>query len=99
MLDAMSNSAPLSWCCVAGGTPTCVSFWGNLVMGELTDMSDDPTFGAWLKRRRRELDLTQQALAEEVGCSSDMVGKVEGGQARPSRQLSELLVRRLGVPP
>jgi WD40 repeat protein/transcriptional regulator with XRE-family HTH domain len=62
-------------------------------------MSNDPSFGAWLKRRRKELDLTQEELAEAVGCSPDMVGKVEGGSARPSRQLAELLVAHLQVPP
>ena len=61
-------------------------------------MSDDSSFGAWLKRRRRELDLTQETLAEATGCSPDMVRKVEGGQARPSRQLAELLVAHLQVP-
>ena len=52
-----------------------------------------------MARRRKELDLTQGELAEAVGCSPDMVGKVEGGSARPSRQLAELLVARLRAPP
>ena len=69
----------------------------NLRQG--TNMSDDSSFGAWLKGRRKELDLTQEALAEGAGCSPDMVRKVEGGLARPSRQLAELLVARLQVPP
>ena len=32
-------------------------------------MSDIPSFGAWLKRRRKALDLTQDALAKLVGCA------------------------------
>ena len=37
--------------------------------------------GAWLKRRGKGLDLTQKALAEQVGCSVDMVREVESGAA------------------
>lgn len=61
-------------------------------------MTDGPSFGAWLKRRRRELDLTQEALAERVGCSSEMIRKIEAGGARPSRQLGELLASGLELP-
>jgi len=62
-------------------------------------MITDQTFGAWLKQRRRELDLTQEALAEHAGCSPQMIRRVEAGTARPSRQLAELLVISLQVPP
>lgn len=61
-------------------------------------MDSDLSFGSWLKGRRKGLDLTQDALAEGAGCSPDMVRKVEGGVARPSRQLAELLVAHLQVP-
>jgi WD40 repeat protein/transcriptional regulator with XRE-family HTH domain len=57
------------------------------------------TFGAWLKARRRELDLTQEGLAERAGCSVEMVRKVEAGTARPSRQLAELLAASVDVTP
>jgi transcriptional regulator with XRE-family HTH domain len=55
-------------------------------------------FGAWLKKRRRELGLTQDALAEQAGCSAEMVRKIEAGSARPSRQMAELIVANVGVP-
>ncbi len=55
-------------------------------------------FGLWLKQRRRELDLTQDVLAEQAGCSTEMVRKIEAGSARPSRQLAELITARLGIP-
>src|SRR5262245_32490859 len=61
--------------------------------------SDVPTFGAWLKRRRKALDLTQDALARLVGCSIVSVRKFEGDEQRPSRQLAELLAEHLQVPP
>lgn len=60
--------------------------------------SSDSTFGVWLKRQRRVADLTQEALAEQAGCSIDMVRKIEGGAARASRQLMELLLAALDVP-
>ena len=37
-------------------------------VGEVA-MGDVPSFGAWLKRRRKALDLTQDGLAQLVGCS------------------------------
>src|SRR5689334_10606913 len=61
-------------------------------------MSEQTTFGAWLRQRRKERDCTQEVLAERVGCSCDMIHKVETGRARPSRALAELLLARLDVP-
>lgn len=62
-------------------------------------MITDQIFGSWLKQRRRELDLTQDALAEQAGCSPQMIRRVEAGTARPSRQLAELLVSSLQITP
>ena len=50
-------------------------------------------------QQRRELDLTQEALAERAGCSVDTIRKVEAGSMRPSRQLAEILAARLEIPP
>ena len=47
---------------------------------------DDPallSFGLWIKRRRKALDLTQDALAALVGCSKDLIVKIEGDARRP----------------
>src|SRR5947209_4797150 len=62
-------------------------------------MSDTQTFGAWVKRRRRALDLTQLELAKLVGCSESAILKIELGQRRPSRQIAERLVACLEIPP
>jgi transcriptional regulator with XRE-family HTH domain len=62
-------------------------------------MSDVPSFGAWLKRRRKALDLTQDALAQRVGCSVVSIRKFENDTQRPSRQLAELLAQQLAIPP
>ncbi|HEU5103512.1 MAG TPA: tetratricopeptide repeat protein [Roseiflexaceae bacterium] len=62
-------------------------------------MSETLMFGAWLKRRRRALDLTQDALAELVGCSVHTIRKFESEVQRPSRQLAERLAEQLQIPP
>ena len=62
-------------------------------------MSDEgASFGTWLRQRRRALDLTQKELARHVGCSEIMVRKLEADEARPSKQVAELLAQALGVP-
>jgi predicted ATPase/DNA-binding XRE family transcriptional regulator len=61
-------------------------------------MHEQTSFGWWVKQRRRALDLTQEALAERVGCSVDTVRKIERDARRPSRQMAMLLAQALGVP-
>ncbi len=56
-------------------------------------MAPERAFGAWLKQRRRLLDLTQEALAAQIGCSVEAIRKLEGGSRRPSRQI----VQRLAI--
>lgn len=60
---------------------------------------DDSLFGAWLKERRKALDLTQEDLAERIGCSPVTILKIEAGTRRPSKQLAELLATHLEISP
>src|SRR6188474_2016041 len=63
---------------------------------------DDPallSFGLWIKRRRKALDLTQDALAALVGCSKDLIVKIEGDARRPSREIAALLATQLQLVP
>ena len=53
----------------------------------------------WLKQRRRELDLTQQALAQRVGCATVTIKKIEAGSYRPSKQVAARLAAELAIPP
>ena len=46
----------------------------------------EPSFGAWLQRRRKQLDLTQAHLGQRVGCAAVTLHKIETGQLRPSRE-------------
>ena len=56
------------------------------------------SFGNWVRRRRKALDLTQQALADHVGCSISLIFKIESDERRPSRQMADLLARHLQIP-
>ena len=56
-------------------------------------------FCEWLKRRRHQLDLTQEELAQRAGCSVFALRKIEAGSRRPSKQLAGLLAQSLELPP
>lgn len=56
------------------------------------------SFGYWLRRRRKALDLTQAALAEKVSCSPAAIKKIEAEERRPSRALAQRLAQQLGMP-
>jgi len=61
-------------------------------------METTASFGYWIRRQRKALDLTQQVLAERVGCSVAAIKKIESDERRPSRQIAERLADILGVP-
>src|SRR5262245_36308176 len=56
------------------------------------------SFGYWIRRQRKALDLTQQTLANKVGCSVAAIKKIESDERRPSRQIAERMAEALGVP-
>ncbi|HYN89863.1 MAG TPA: helix-turn-helix domain-containing protein [Ardenticatenaceae bacterium] len=62
-------------------------------------MDADASFGRWLRRRRRALDLTQEELAQQVGCSVVTIRKFEADERRPSKQTATRLAECLGIPP
>jgi predicted ATPase/transcriptional regulator with XRE-family HTH domain len=63
---------------------------------ELTHV--ETSFGTWIKRRRKALDMTQPELAQRVGCSASLIFKIESDARRPSRQIAELLAEHLKIP-
>ncbi|HET6262038.1 MAG TPA: helix-turn-helix domain-containing protein, partial [Chloroflexia bacterium] len=65
----------------------------------ITPMSDEHSFGAYLRQRRKLFGYTQDELAEMSGCSKALIRKIEAGERRPSRQIAELLMEGLEVPP
>jgi len=58
-------------------------------------MAMESSFGRWLQRRRKALDLTQDELAQRVGCAAETLRKIEADARRPSRQIAERLAHAL----
>lgn len=56
------------------------------------------SFGRWLKRLRSQQNFTQEALAEAVYCSVQLIRFWEGGRRRPSLEMAERLADVLQVP-
>src|SRR4051794_17727291 len=69
-----------------------------MLIGEVS-MTPRASFGQWLKQRRKSLDLTQEALAGRIGCTTNLIYKIEADVRRPSRQIAELLAEKLNISP
>src|SRR4051812_37140548 len=69
-------------------------YWSGL---RESPMSDIISLGLWIKRRRKALDLTQAALAQRVGCSLDLIQKIEADARRPSREMAARLADMLDL--
>jgi predicted ATPase/transcriptional regulator with XRE-family HTH domain len=63
------------------------------------EMNNDSSFGQWLKKRRKALDLTQKELAQRLGCAVITIQKIEADQRKPSKQMAGLLAVQLSIPP
>lgn len=57
--------------------------------------SDLLTFDRWLRRRRKACDLTQEQIADQVGCSIETIRKIEAGERRPSLPIAQRLAQAL----
>ena len=57
------------------------------------------SFGYWLRRRRKALDLTQLELAQRVGCARVTIQKIELDERRPSGEIAQQLAQVLAIPP
>ena len=62
-------------------------------------MDEQGTLGYWIRRRRKALDLTQEALAQHVGCATVTVRKIESDERRPSQEIAERLADALALTP
>jgi transcriptional regulator with XRE-family HTH domain len=59
---------------------------------------EEHSFGYWLRLRRKALDLTQDGLADRVGCSLALIRKIESEERRPSAQIVERLAEIFNIP-
>jgi predicted ATPase/transcriptional regulator with XRE-family HTH domain len=64
---------------------------------ESVAIDSELTFGDWLRRQRRALDLTRAELAAQVGCSVSALRKFEADTLRPSRPLADALAGALHI--
>ncbi len=60
-------------------------------------MEQITSFGYWVRRQRKALDLTQTMLAERVGCALITVKKIERDERRPSRDMAGVLADHLAI--
>src|SRR5215208_1712166 len=61
-------------------------------------MQEEISFGTWLRKQRRALDLSQKALADQVGCAEVTLRRIEAGRLKPSKELASILLEKLGIP-
>jgi len=53
-------------------------------------------FGQMIRARRRQSNLTQEQVAQQVGASTPYVGHLESGKRHPSDQILSRLADALG---
>lgn len=61
-------------------------------------MQEEISFGIWLRKQRRALDLSQQAFANRVGCAEVTLRRIEAGRLKPSKELANILLDKIGIP-
>ena len=61
-------------------------------------MQDEISFGVWLRKQRRALDLSRQAFADQVGCAEVTLRRIEAASLKPSKELASVLLQKLGIP-
>jgi predicted ATPase/DNA-binding XRE family transcriptional regulator len=87
-----------------GHDTTCIikrflhSYFGKTTHEVFAVVYDGAHFGRWVRKQRKARDMTQRALAEEIGCSEFTLRKFEGGTRRPSRQIVERLAQFFETP-
>src|SRR5262249_35273808 len=62
-------------------------------------MDGHASFGYWVRRQRKALDLTQAELARRVGCAEGTIRMIEADARRPSRQIAARLAEQLAIAP
>ena len=60
-------------------------------------MQEEIPFGAWLRKQRRSLDLSRKAFADQIGCAQITLRRIEAGTLKPSEELANILLDKLGI--
>jgi non-specific serine/threonine protein kinase len=61
-------------------------------------MQEKLSFGGWLRKQRRALDLSRQVFADQVGCAEVTLRRIEAGTLKPSKELAGIVLEKLGIP-
>ena len=61
-------------------------------------MQEEISFGTWLRKQRRALDLSQRTFAHQVGCAEVTLRRIEAGTLKPSKELTTILLEKLDIP-
>src|ERR1022692_4224127 len=62
-----------------------------------TGRAKEPNFGEVIRRKRRELDFTQEEVASRIKTSTPYVGHLESGKRHPSDKIVTRLAEVLGL--
>src|SRR5271170_4497948 len=65
--------------------------------GHSTALAKGPNFGETIRRRRREMNLTQDQVAARIKTSTPYVGHLESGKRHPSDSIVTRLAEVLGL--
>jgi transcriptional regulator with XRE-family HTH domain len=60
-------------------------------------MTEELSFGAWLRKQRRALDLSRQAFADQVGCAEVRLRRIEADTLKPSKEPADLILEKLDI--
>jgi len=77
-------------------------FWHNAKSDTKPDTNEvclieHPPFGEWLRKKRRDLDLSRQQLADQADCAEITLRRIEGGTLKPSKELAAILLEKVGI--
>ena len=61
-------------------------------------MQEEISFGVWLRKQRRALDLSRQVFANQAGCAEVTLRRIEAGTLKPSKELATIILEKIGVP-
>ena len=64
----------------------------------MSEIDAHESFGNWVQRRRRGLGLTQNDLAQQLGCAPITLRKIEAEERRPSLTIAQSMAQCLAIP-
>jgi transcriptional regulator with XRE-family HTH domain len=76
-----------------------MGFYYNLFMNETDMIKSHETFCDNIKRLRRQMGITQQELADKIGCSRPYIAELEAGRNAPTLTIVDKVAAALDCQP